>query len=518
MSMTVRLVCSVAAPIRRSRKRVSHYCLLLVAWLSMAAICRAEYPALQSAMRPAVTALGKSLEGHSALVAVRDTTNHAWPWRLRGAIQSEVVAQLRSQGIEASDAELEPAMAWLSRGTEPLSSSDLRRGREALTTDHLVAGQLQRDGNSLLLRLIVLRRDSERALTTQSVRLAANDVVLIKNIPELNQKVISYLRERVGTTIGDGQCWTPASEAVKYAGGKRTGTYMLGREMADHEALMPGDILQMEQAKFLSIDGKRRAGMSHHTAIVDEIVQPNVVRILQQNFGRGEKAQTLTTFTLHLDELRSGTLVPFRPADDTASLPWRISPRRRSPPQVVKDAAGRIDLLKTVDPSLDSVRGIWHRWEGPLTVPMERYAQLQIPVDAPPAYVIDAEVTRANGEELFGFGLIVGGRQVLLLIDGLGGEITGLHRLDGKRANANASTRKGKLLPTGQKVQLQVRVTPDSVRLSADGKPVLDWTGDPERLSLDPNWEAPRKDRLFLACYETKILISSLILTPIAVE
>jgi hypothetical protein len=445
-------------------------------------------------------------------VAVRDSTDHAWPWRLRAAIQTELVAQLRSRGVDATDGELDPKSVWLSQETRRFSQPDVLRWKRDAVAECLLFGQLQREGNSLLLRLMVLRRDSPRPVAVQSVHLAANDVALARNIPELSQNLIQYLRPRVGTTIGDGQCWTAAVEALKQAGGKRLGIYILGRELAQHEALIPGDILQLEQARFLSGDGKRRASMPHHTAVVDEVAQPDVVRILHQNFGSAGKK--LSALTLHLDELRSGTLIAYRPANDSTSLPWRIPPRRRGPAQVPRDGTGRIDVLKTLDPALDSVWGIWHCWEGPLTVHRERYARLQIPVDVPPSYVLAAEVTRQGGDGSFGFGLVVGGRQVLLVFDAYGGDVSGLHRLDGKRANANASTRKGVLLPANTKVQLQVHVTPKTIRASVDGKLALEWSGDPARLSLDPAWEVPRKDWLFLASFETKVLITSLTLTP----
>lgn len=67
-------------------------------------------------------------------------------------------------------------------------------------------------------------------------------------------------------------------------------------------------------------------------------------------------------------------------------------------------------------------------------------------------------------------------------------------------------------------IQLQIRVTPTSVRLSAGGKPVLDWTGDPNRLSLDSDWETPRKDWLFLASSEMKARVAALTLTSTAGE
>lgn len=62
-------------------------------------------------------------------------------------------------------------------------------------------------------------------------------------------------------------------------------------------------------------------------------------------------------------------------------------------------------------------------------------------------------------------------------------------------------------------MELECRVTPDSVTLLADDQSVLEWSGDPARLSVDPAWTVPRRDWLFLASHESIFAISHLTLS-----
>lgn len=148
------------------------------------------------------------------------------------------------------------------------------------------------------------------------------------------------------------------------------------------------------------------------------------------------------------------------------------------------------------------MKGLWFR-DGGLKWNRDTYARLQVPIEPPERYTLRLKIRRLVGNDQFGIGLIVGGRQVLLSIDGYGGTKTGLHRLDGKKSRENESTYTGRVLPPDTVVQLTVHVDPDSVRLLADGNTIVDWSGDPARLSMDETYEMPRNDWLFLTSWNT---------------
>ena len=68
-------------------------------------------------------------------------------------------------------------------------------------------------------------------------------------------------------------------------------------------------------------------------------------------------------------------------------------------------------------------------------------AVLQIPYNVPDSYTLNLRVKRTSGSNTFGIGLKVGESHALLVMDAYDG-VTGFHRLSGKRANQNASTKK----------------------------------------------------------------------------
>jgi hypothetical protein len=469
---------------------------------------RAEYPALERALTAGLDEFSQTLADNSVLVSLRDFSRLEWPWRVPEALETEIVAQLGKNGIRAADDDVDERFAWLAESKQPFSHTDIARWRREPVYDALVIADLRRERNELVLRLAAHGREDAAPLKLVSLRLQAADVAIQENIPQLNQKVADFVRSHLGRAIGDGECWLAASEALKAVGAQRTGIYIFGRELGPGEALLPGDILQLEKVRFQAADGKRRATMNHHTAVIHEILHPDTIRILHQNFASA--GRTISEYTLHLDEIRQGVVVAYRPTTGESSLPLRLAPYRRIAAKPVIDARGRIDLLKTIDPLRDAVCGIWQYDQGALTCHKERYAKLQIPVDVPESYVLSATVKRIFGVDTLAFVLVVDGRQVLLAMDGYGGEVAGLGLVNGKKQNNNETTTRMTVLPENKAVQIEIRVTPESVSLTADGEQIVQWQGDAAAFSMQEEWQVPRKDWLHLACYEAGFEISSL--------
>jgi hypothetical protein len=188
-------------------------------------------------------------------------------------------------------------------------------------------------------------------------------------------------------------------------------------------------------------------------------------------------------------------------------------PRRRVPAKVVKSAAGQADLLKTIDPYLDLVHGVWYNWDGWLRCHNEPFNRLQIPGEVPKAYTLNATVKRVAGTSGLGFGLIVGERQVMLVLDSYPGDAYGLHLLDGKAVHEQPDLQRQVLLPKNTTVQLEVRVKSPVIELLVDGKSKFQWEGDVGRLSLQPEWEVPHKEWLFLTSHYSDFEITTLTLT-----
>ena len=137
-----------------------------------------------------------------------------------------------------------------------------------------------------------------------------------KEIPALNQAVLQFAIDHRGKQVGNGECWTLAADALSHAGAARPGRNHVplgefGRELTQGEALLPGDIVQFEHAKFVHKTKKAITNMSmeHHTAIVSEVDGTHIT-MLHQNYN-GEKS--VGSVVINLADRTEGSVKFFRP-------------------------------------------------------------------------------------------------------------------------------------------------------------------------------------------------------------
>jgi hypothetical protein len=161
------------------------------------------------------------------------------------------------------------------------------------------------------------------------------------------------------------------------------------------------------------------------------------------------------------------------------------------------DANGKpIDLVKQIDPKRDSVSGSWTVADGVLQSPSEEFSCLALPPPPTPEYRLTVHAERIEGIDTFAVGLPIGEHQVSALIDAWEGKFSGLETIDGKSCYDNESSRPGHLLEAGHAYTLVYTVRKGAIKVEVDGKTVIDWTGDPARLSAIPVFQAPDPTRL----------------------
>jgi surface antigen len=112
------------------------------------------------------------------------------------------------------------------------------------------------------------------------------------------------LTNKIGTTVGAGECWDAAENAIKDIGAARPGSdlYVWG-SVVQHADLQPGDILQFSQftVTVTQDDGsfeQNTFGAPRHTAIVESINSDGSVNILQQNYGGQRTVQQMSNVFL----------------------------------------------------------------------------------------------------------------------------------------------------------------------------------------------------------------------------
>ena len=87
-------------------------------------------------------------------------------------------------------------------------------------------------------------------------------------IPQLGQRIVSFVQEQEGKKVGRGECWDLASEALNNAGATWDGGYAFG-DLVDwrKDEIRPGDIVQFENVEVETRTGNRitRERYAKHT-------------------------------------------------------------------------------------------------------------------------------------------------------------------------------------------------------------------------------------------------------------
>jgi hypothetical protein len=191
--------------------------------------------------------------------------------------------------------------------------------------------------------------------------------------------------------------------------------------------------------------------------------------------------------------------------------------------KVDKQASGEVDLLKLIDPSQDSVVGVWLSESGSLISPLVHdYTRLEIPCGPPEEYDLELVIERLGAPESFVIGLVGAGRQFTTHLDAklfgsnskvLSACCSGLRLIDG-RADNETVRREPVLKPAGSsEVRCCVRKT--GVSVLVNGMQIIDWKGSLSRLTLPRQWTVPNKGALFLGTYDCSYKISRAVLKPV---
>jgi len=468
-------------------------------------VASADYPALESALAPAIE--GSVLEGGLAVrVAVRNLTGLTPPWRLTEAIQSELVAGLGAKQPNVLNAGDDSLLEFLGQGTVSYSIKDLERARRAAPGVGFLLGELKRNGQAPLLELTLYDAMAAKVWTREfSIEPAA--LAVDANVPPLNRDVVATAGAKVGQWVGDKSAAAFVGDTLKAAGAVRAGNYEFGRELGSQEAWIPGDVIQFVGARFKQDKGKRFANYSRTASIIEKVHSPTEFELLHQ----GVNDQPVKRSRLNFKEFVDGYYIVFRPTKDE-SRAGRLQGGRVRTPAADTQSDGSVNLLTMIDPKIDALSGIWHRSDGPLEMVKDNMTVLQIPYDLPESYTVSLRVKRVSGTNTFGLGLKVGESRALIAMDAYDG-VTGFHRLNGKRAHQNASTKKVRLFEKDRVVEIVCQVTPQSVTLKADDKAVLEWTGDPKELTVDEKWKTPVRPWLFLGANDSTFDITRIRLT-----
>jgi len=141
-------------------------------------------------------------------------------------------------------------------------------------------------------------------------------------IPEVNSRVVTYVKTVIGSTVGRGECWDLADQALTSANAQFDKTspsniYIFGQQYdPEKEKILPGDIIQFENVMVSYQDGNRifTENYKHHTAIVYRVEENNSLQLAHQNTSFGGRKVAVSDF--NKENIKKGKLIFFHPIAD----------------------------------------------------------------------------------------------------------------------------------------------------------------------------------------------------------
>ncbi len=233
-------------------------------------------------------------------------------------------------------------------------------------------------------------------------------------------------------------------------------------------------------------------------------------RRVQRRWGRRRMQVVAAGLTLFL-LIGYGLVLLVRPSAPAPTPRVAINPPAPAPTL----APGvPVDVLKLIDLDRDVVAGNWVFDQGGLrNLERNEPSHIEVPYDLPAEYDLTIQSQRIAGGYGIHWGLSFAGRPFQLVIVGTR-YTTGLQMLDGLGyANARNETSLRRKYDS-QEYVLQVRKSRIVVR--NDEATVIDYNGDPNRLTLDPTWLFPNKGRLQISIPNSIWRIEKLTITPVA--
>lgn len=185
-------------------------------------------------------------------------------------------------------------------------------------------------------------------------------------------------------------------------------------------------------------------------------------------------------------------------------------------PMAARAPADGIDLLARIDLRRDVLQGDFELQDGALIIPSERAAVIELPAPPPPAYRLELVAEKLQGDDSLTVGLVCGDRQTMVVFDGFNHTSSGLNLLDGRSVDRNSTKYSGRIFPDGAPRTIVCEVRPGKIHVTCDGATIVDWQGDPQRLSLDQRfWKVRTPGRLLLGGWGTQFRVTKLQLTPL---
>jgi serine/threonine protein kinase len=172
---------------------------------------------------------------------------------------------------------------------------------------------------------------------------------------------------------------------------------------------------------------------------------------------------------------KDDVVVEYNPSDGNRSSAIK--------PPVPRTAS--VDLLSMIDIDRDTTRGKWERLDSSLLAVAGEYDEIQVPYEPPEEYRLEIRAERVAGQNDFQVGIYFPNGQCFIVLDGWGGQISGINGINGRLANQNATTYLGSVFADSIPTEVVVTVRKGiHIQVTANGEQIVDWRGNESRLTL----------------------------------
>lgn len=174
------------------------------------------------------------------------------------------------------------------------------------------------------------------------------------------------------------------------------------------------------------------------------------------------------------------------PENDETEPDTQNGKKTDSPRNPRRVRAKPIDLLKQLDLKQPGTVGEWQMQRRRLVFPQVENASMAIYDRAPEEYTLTAVVQCPSHAAAIVFGIVVGNSQALAVVDGYGKKFSGLGLIQGLPIKDNPTRMPGCFLIDGSPNLIEITVRKNRVQVSCNGRPLVNWSGDPSLLSTTP--------------------------------
>lgn len=177
-----------------------------------------------------------------------------------------------------------------------------------------------------------------------------------------------------------------------------------------------------------------------------------------------------------------------------------------------------INLVQRIDPKRDAISGSWQLSQGGLRVSLSTApCILEVPYEPPEEYDVHVTVERVEGTDFFMIGLVAGGKQFGVTLDGYEGKVSTLNNVATSGLNEATVNQKEPLLKRGTPRAVLCKVRREGLRVEVDGEKLFEYSGY-DRITPPPGYQPKSPTRLYVACVSAGLKVSKYIATPYARE